>query len=70
MELLEMGMPFDEYEPEAAEIIKLCRRKISLKDFISRVKEIFQEYFSIDSKYDLSYLDKMAREIYRNVDNK
>jgi hypothetical protein len=69
IELLEGGVPEDEYEPEALEILELIRRNISLEDFQDKVKKIFVRSFSIDPKYDLSYLDKMSKDIFNTMVN-
>lgn len=64
MSILVDGQPEDEYNSEATRILSAVYKQNDLNDLRKRVREIFIKSFGIDPKYDLSYLDKMTKEIY------
>lgn len=69
MELIEIGCPKDEYEIEVHSIIREYERNNDFEVFRKKVTEIFKVNFEIKEGYDLSYLDKMIKEIFNLIIN-
>ena len=50
MKLIEFGCPFDEYDSEVEEILKLLPSAVSVKELTEIINEIFVKSFSISLK--------------------
>jgi hypothetical protein len=61
-DLIRLGSPKDEYEPEALDILNRCYNCQPIETISKNILEIFNHWFS-NSNYDNEKIDNMAKDL-------